>query len=101
MKDLPFEHDSIEFIEACAQALIPIEPREKTAAGTSKTTLGEDALPGFGPLRLPAGQTYSTELLTAEAEQVLLWDPAQPSAARADVEAVSRAVERDARRFEK
>ena len=32
MTDLPFEHDSLELIEACAEALDSIELYEQTAA---------------------------------------------------------------------
>ena len=101
MKDLPFEHDSIELIEACAQALVPIELHEKTPAPAAKTVAQTEAYRGLDTLRLPAEQTLSTQLLTTETEQVLLRDLPLPSAIPADAEAVSRAVERDARRFEK
>ena len=126
--DLPFEHDELELLEACAQALTDLGPviaraarsSGMTEARTSARSAGEawvrqsldDAAFGIGQTEraraaaeallrldragtigqngLPAGVPAETEYVFRTSDQM-----------QTDVEAVSRAVERDARRFEK
>ena len=100
MTDLPFEHDSVELIEACAQALAAIELQEKAAARAQTTRTGEETRRGAGTLRLYETSVASAELLPEAPEEIFLRDAPPAHVSSADAEAISRAVERDARRYE-
>ncbi len=126
--DLPFEHDELELLEACAQALTDLGPviaRAARSSGmaearTAARSTGEawvrqslgDAAFGIGQteraraaealLRLDRAGTIGQNDLPAggPAETEYVFRTAADQT-QTDVEAVSRAVERDARRFEK
>lgn len=135
--ELPFEHDALELLEACAAALNDIElvsvrtvgavrPNAGTSgaaqpqtpdrsagaallryAGEAGSAIGQTAqdpaIPEAmrqwsDPARMNAPSVLHTAALT-QTEYVFREAPGQASA-QLDVEAVSRAVERDARRFD-
>ena len=99
--ELPFEHDAAELIEACARALGSAEPYLEPAGRTARTRTGEDAAgAGARPELWEEEMQASARIGPDEAEQIFFRDlPATPGA-DLDAEALSRAFERDARRYE-
>ena len=97
---MPFEQDDMELIEACAMALQPVEPTVLTASGAAQAGSAVQSRGRGSPIRTEAASVPAAPALTEPEQLYEFWDlPVSPGAA-ADVEALSRAVERDARRFE-
>ncbi len=102
MMELPFEFDSEELIAACIRALEPIAVYEAPSARGAAAGTEESRRRGFPVTELldaaaePAGRIGRTP-----EEDVYDWAllPATAAAA-ADAETLSRAFERDARRYE-
>lgn len=101
MKDLPFENDSAALLEACALALA----ESVQVAGTDRPARFRTAQTRPGG----AGRLYRTEdgpgpvCGDAAFEEALLPELralSEPARAPAGPEEISRAIERDARRFE-
>lgn len=102
MTDLPFEHDSVELIDACVQALASIGPCEP-AAVREKSPRTEETLfraaAALQPLDGTSAPVMGRPTETAE-EEIYAWEIPPGHVFAADAETISRAVERDARRYE-
>lgn len=99
---LPFEHDSLELLEACALALRPLPA--VPAAKEVQPLAQAEALPLAGGVwqRFPGGSAVMTQSGSSFAADygTVLTDHLPERSAGISVEALSRAVERDARRFD-
>ncbi|MBE6932487.1 MAG: hypothetical protein E7464_03775 [Ruminococcaceae bacterium] len=100
--ELPFENDSLELLEACAMALLPLPgtAEEKIVPPMSKS----DDTPAAGSL---PHRFFGSETVIKQPESYFVGDnvPVFPAHSENNstvfsVEALSRAVERDARRFD-
>lgn len=99
---LPFELDSLELLDACAVALLPLSPvpdekRDKPFVCDEVLPVSEAHSPWFSAERAVLKRSNGT--FGAESGAVSLEYLPQISAG-ISVEALSRAVERDARRFD-
>ena len=100
--ELPFEHDSLELLNACAVALLPLSPvpspqHENPFAQTEVLPAAENHRawnPGGNATMRQVGGTFGADF-GAVASDFL-----PDYSAGISVEALSRAVERDARRFD-
>lgn len=104
MNPLPFEHDSLELLEACALALLPLRSvpeaqahRAQEQQAASKPSAGTvwHRLPGGSPIIERSGSHPASAFDPVAAEPLPL------QSAGLTIEEISRTVERDARRFEK
>lgn len=104
MNPLPFEHDSLELLEACALALLPLRSVPEAQAHIAqeqqavlKPTSGTvwQRLPGGSPVMKSGGGHPVSTFDPVAAESL----PMQ--SVGGTIEDISRAVERDARRFDK
>ena len=101
MTDLPFELDEAELIEACALALRSAEPfAAKAAPAAQYPAQTPDPPDRLRPSLTIEDSAQSPLLLQQTQMQDELWELPPAQMGGADVEAISRAVERDARRFE-
>lgn len=100
--ELPFEHDSLELLAACAMALRPLPAIP--AAKEAPPLVQAEALPPAGTIwqRFPGGSAVMKQAgSTFGADDgTVLPDHLPERSAGISVEALSRAVERDARRFD-
>lgn len=99
---LPFEHDSLELLDACAAALLPTPaipnaqdapPLAQTAASSSEETLWQRFPDDRTVIKQPGSHTIGAYGLTP-------LTPMPENGGGFSVEALSRAVERDARRYD-
>ena len=105
MTDLPFELDEAELIEACLLVLRSAEPCAEAEAAARQRTGRPAQTEAQDPPELPrswrlTGGAQSPLLLPEEQTLPELRAQLPPDSRASDAEAVSRAVERDARRYE-
>ena len=100
--ELPFEKDSLELLAACAVALLPLPA--VPAAKEAQPLAQAEALPLAGTVwqRFPGGTAVMKQSGSSFAadDGTVLPDHLPERSAGFSVEALSRAVERDARRFD-
>ena len=99
---LPFEHDSLELLEACAMALLPLQPAPAASEELPKARSGASPKADTLWQRLPGGSAVLTQPGGSPAWMYGQFSPEQivEKSVGISAEALSRAVERDARRYE-
>lgn len=99
---LPFEHDSLALLEVCAEALVPLPSVPNTQEASSLAQTG--ILPPAQTVRQRFSDDHAlmkqTESLTGGEYRRMPLMPTMEKETGFSVEALSRAVERDARRFD-
>ena len=103
MNPLPFEHDSLELLKACALALLPVQPGAAASQEPGQAQSAAVRAAGTVWQRLPGGSAVMKQADSSPASAYGRFSPEQMAekSVGVSVEALSRAVERDARRFDK
>ena len=98
---MPFEHDDLELIEACIQALQSVAPVPGRVPDAARSNESDPASAVRVRRETTETQTRTASVMPVSEQSYEFLDLPIPQRGALDVEALSRAVERDARRFEK
>ncbi len=100
---LPFEQDALSLLEACAMALLPLNAAAQSESQASNASASQQGAHHAVWQRSPGGSAVVTKARTPAAdwtESDISFVSLLPQTTTLNAEALSKAIERDARRYD-